>query len=70
MKLEKDQKQIDDAIDAYYKQHGVEPKVVMLGESVWRERADRICAGMNRTGTDSKVVIHRLPEGCEGVICA
>tara|TARA_R110000868_G_scaffold64854_2_gene194610 strand:+ start:2346 stop:2549 length:204 start_codon:yes stop_codon:yes gene_type:complete len=65
-----DQEQIDEAIKAHIEKHGTTPKAVMLGEAVWRERADRICAGMNRTGPNSEVVIHRLPKGCEGVVCA
>ncbi len=65
-----DQEQINEAIQAHIEKHGTAPKVVMLGETIWRERADRICADMNRTGPGSEVTIHRLPKGCEGVVCA
>ncbi len=71
--MEKEQHQIlmDAALADYMKQHdGVQPKVIMLGDDIWRERADKIAESMNRTGLGSKVEVHRLPAGCQGIVCA
>ena len=40
----------------------------MLGEDVWRERADDIAEQMNRTGPQSTVVVHRA-KGDQGIHC-
>jgi hypothetical protein len=61
--------QMQEAIAAYVAKHGHEPKVVMLGEDIWRERADSIAEGMNRTGKDSGIVVHRS-KGDQGIHCA
>ena len=71
--MEKEQHQIlmDAALAEYMKQHdGVQPKVIMLGDDIWCERADKIAESMNRTGLRSEVVVHRLPAGCQGIVCA
>jgi len=62
--------QMDAAMTEYEKLHGHQPKVIMLGENVWRERADSIAKDMNRTGKNSDTVVHRLPKGCQGIVCA
>ena len=64
------QEQMTSAINDHIKTHGHAPKIIMLGDAIWRDRADHIAEGMNRTGPDSKVVVYRLPAGVEGVVCA
>ena len=63
-------KMMEDALAEYEREHGKQPKAIMLGDDVWRVRADAIAADMNRTGKNSEVVVHRLPEGCNGIVCA
>lgn len=70
MKETQYQAKMDAAIANYQQAHdGLVPKVIMLGDDVWRERADKIAEDMNRTGPDSAVVVHRLPVGVQGIVC-
>ena len=63
---------MEEALREYKKKHGSLPKVIMLGDDIWRKRADIIAESMNRCGlgTDSSVVVHRLPAEVQGIICA
>lgn len=56
------------AISDYIAKHGQAPSCIMLGEDVWRERADDIAENMNRTGPESTVVVHRA-KGDHGIHC-
>jgi len=64
------QTRMEMAILDFIRAHGKVPTVILLGDDIWRERADVIAADMNRTGPKSEVEVHRLPPGINGVVCA
>ena len=61
-------KAMEAALADYKAKYGGMPKFIMLGEDVWRERADDIAESMNRTGDQSTVVVCRAKAG-NGVLC-